>query len=153
MTIVDVGGQRSERRKWLHCFDSVTSVIYLAAIDEYNMTLEEDPTTNRLDESLQLFEDMTNSVFLEKASWMLFMNKCDLFREKIAKIPISTCFSDCTAKGYEQSLVYLKDKFQERFKSKNKLYIHPTCAIDTQNCKRVFGVVRHTIVTASFDSF
>jgi len=28
-TIVDVGGQRSERRKWIHCFDNVTSIIYL----------------------------------------------------------------------------------------------------------------------------
>lgn len=33
-TIVDVGGQRTERRKWLHCFDNVTAVIYLAALDE-----------------------------------------------------------------------------------------------------------------------
>lgn len=32
--IVDVGGQRNERRKWLHCFDNVTAVIYLAALDE-----------------------------------------------------------------------------------------------------------------------
>jgi len=32
--IVDVGGQRSERRKWLHCFEAVTAVIFLAALDE-----------------------------------------------------------------------------------------------------------------------
>lgn len=32
--IVDVGGQRSERRKWIHCFDDVTAVIYLTALDE-----------------------------------------------------------------------------------------------------------------------
>lgn len=57
-TLVDVGGQRCERRKWLHCFDSVTAVIYLAALDEYNMTLEEDNSTNRLEESLRLFTDV-----------------------------------------------------------------------------------------------
>lgn len=59
-TLVDVGGQRCERRKWLHCFDSVTAVIYLAALDEYNMTLEEDNSTNRLEESLRLFTDVGN---------------------------------------------------------------------------------------------
>lgn len=32
--IVDVGGQRNERRKWIHCFDDVTAVIYLTALDE-----------------------------------------------------------------------------------------------------------------------
>lgn len=31
--IVDVGGQRSERRKWIHCFDNVTSIIYLVGFD------------------------------------------------------------------------------------------------------------------------
>eukprot|EP01130_Rhizamoeba_saxonica_P009399 TRINITY_DN381_c0_g1_i1.p1 TRINITY_DN381_c0_g1~~TRINITY_DN381_c0_g1_i1.p1 ORF type:complete len:247 (-),score=39.27 TRINITY_DN381_c0_g1_i1:431-1171(-) len=35
--LIDVGGQRSERRKWLHCFDNVTSVIFLCALDEYNL--------------------------------------------------------------------------------------------------------------------
>lgn len=34
MTIVDVGGQRSERRKWLHCFENVTAVLYFVALDE-----------------------------------------------------------------------------------------------------------------------
>src|SRR5690606_980583 len=41
-TMVDVGGQRSERRKWLHCFSDVTAVIYLVALNEYDMVLEED---------------------------------------------------------------------------------------------------------------
>lgn len=34
--IVDVGGQRSERRKWIHCFDDVKAIIYLASLSGYN---------------------------------------------------------------------------------------------------------------------
>jgi hypothetical protein len=46
-TMVDVGGQRSERKKWLHCFGSVSAVLFLTAINEYDMVLEEDSKTNR----------------------------------------------------------------------------------------------------------
>ena len=35
-SIYDVGGQRNERRKWIHCFDDVTAVIFVAAINEYD---------------------------------------------------------------------------------------------------------------------
>ncbi len=39
--MVDVGGQRSERRKWIHCFENVTSVMFLVAISEYDQVLYE----------------------------------------------------------------------------------------------------------------
>ncbi len=47
---IDVGGQRSERRKWIHCFEDVMLLIFLAAVSEYDQVLAEDDTTNRLDE-------------------------------------------------------------------------------------------------------
>lgn len=40
--LCDVGGQRTERRKWIHCFDDVTAIIFVAALNEYDMMLEED---------------------------------------------------------------------------------------------------------------
>lgn len=40
----DVGGQRSERKKWIHCFESVTAIIFLVAISEYDQVLIEDET-------------------------------------------------------------------------------------------------------------
>lgn len=43
----DVGGQRNERKKWIHCFDNVTAVIYVAALSEYNQGMFEDANTNR----------------------------------------------------------------------------------------------------------
>ena len=50
----DVGGQRSERRKWIQCFNEVTAVIFVVDISAYNMTLREDSKVNRLKESLDL---------------------------------------------------------------------------------------------------
>ena len=46
--LVDVGGQRSERRKWIHCFEDVSSIIFIASLAEYNLRLVEDGAVNRL---------------------------------------------------------------------------------------------------------
>ncbi len=39
--MVDVGGQRSERRKWIHCFENVSSIMFLVALSEYDQLLHE----------------------------------------------------------------------------------------------------------------
>ena len=46
--LVDVGGQRSERKKWIHCFEDVSSIIFIASLAEYNLQLVEDQSVNRL---------------------------------------------------------------------------------------------------------
>jgi hypothetical protein len=42
--LIDVGGQRSERKKWIHCFEGVQAIFFLAAISEYDQKLMEDET-------------------------------------------------------------------------------------------------------------
>ena len=43
-----MGGQRNERKKWIHCFEGVDAVIFVAAISEYDQKLFEDSTKNRM---------------------------------------------------------------------------------------------------------
>ena len=38
----DVGGQRSERKKWIHCFENVTALLFVVAISGYDQCLVED---------------------------------------------------------------------------------------------------------------
>lgn len=52
--MVDVGGQRSERRKWIHCFENVTSIIFLAVLSEYDMMLFETNEVRKKQNVLQL---------------------------------------------------------------------------------------------------
>lgn len=68
----DVGGQRSERRKWIQCFDDVCALLFVVAISEYDMTLVEDCERNRLRESLALFESICSNIFFRNTctvSW------------------------------------------------------------------------------------
>ena len=90
--MIDVGGQRSERRKWIHCFDSVTAVLFCASLNEYNQTLREDTTQNRMKESLLLFDEICNSPWFQNTAFILFFTKIDLFREKILRVPLTLCF-------------------------------------------------------------
>merc|ERR1711871_1938778 len=84
----DVGGQRNERRKWIHFFDDVTAVMYVAAISEYDQTLFEDQNTNRMLEALDLWSQVCELEVFEDSAMILFLNKKDLFLEKIAEFPI-----------------------------------------------------------------
>lgn len=149
-TVVDVGGQRSERRKWVHCFDDAQAIIYLAAMNEYYMCLEEDSEKNRMQESLELFEEVSGGPVFLKQSWILFLNKVDLFEEQLKIHPISkyldTNFEDNDVESAKQ---FVKDKYTSRFGSQNNLYTHFTCALDTDNCYKVFDDIRHNVLTVS----
>lgn len=92
----DVGGQRSERKKWIHCFESVTSIIFCVAISEYDQVLLEESGQNRMQESLILFESVINSRWFLRTSIILFMNKIDVFRAKLDKISLQKYFPEYT---------------------------------------------------------
>jgi len=156
-TMVDVGGQRSERRKWLNCFVDISAVIFLVAINEYDMVLEEDNKTNRMEESLKLFQKLTGAQWFENTSFILFLNKKDLFEAKIKHKPLKEFFEDYDAfvnelkdkdnlSEFERSCEYIKFQYVEAFNG-SRLYPFTTCAIDTENCDRVFAAVRDTVIS------
>lgn len=63
-SVVDVAGQRSERKKWIHCFDDVKSLVFVVSLAGYNQVMFEDANHNRMHEALNLFQQIANnSVF------------------------------------------------------------------------------------------
>eukprot|EP00485_Elphidium_margaritaceum_P009485 CAMPEP_0202703304 /NCGR_PEP_ID=MMETSP1385-20130828/16159_1 /ASSEMBLY_ACC=CAM_ASM_000861 /TAXON_ID=933848 /ORGANISM="Elphidium margaritaceum" /LENGTH=475 /DNA_ID=CAMNT_0049361131 /DNA_START=19 /DNA_END=1446 /DNA_ORIENTATION=- len=81
--ICDAGGQRSERKKWLEHFGGVTAVIFVAALNHFCTVIFEDETKNAMLESLDLFEEICNSRFFRRTELILFLNKNDLFRDRL----------------------------------------------------------------------
>lgn len=146
--LVDVGGQRSERRKWIHCFEDVTAIIFCVAISEYDLKLYEDNETNRMHESLQLFKELCNTKWFQATSFILFLNKKDIFEEKIKRVPLTVCFPDYNGpQTFDAASSYVRDRFLELNENKSKtIYAHMTCATDTNNIIIVFNAVRDIIL-------
>ena len=154
----DVGGQRNERRKWIHCFENVTAIIFVAALSEYNQKLFEDGATNRMIEALELFEEICkNKVFSEAGiSMILFLNKKDLFEEKILVCDIADtpAFSDYKGgKDYKKGCEYFVSKFMKLNTQEDRtVYHHITCATDTSNVKIVMNSCKDIILKANMAS-
>ena len=91
---VDVGGQRSQRQKWFQCFDEVTSILFLVASSAFDQTLLEDRVTNRLVESVNIFDTIVNNRCFRSVSIILFFNKSDLLIDKIKAKSIKDYFPD-----------------------------------------------------------
>ncbi|XP_075022716.1 guanine nucleotide-binding protein G(s) subunit alpha isoform X3 [Calonectris borealis] len=161
----DVGGQRDERRKWIQCFNDVTAIIFVVASSSYNMVIREDNQTNRLQEALNLFKSIWNNRWLRTISVILFLNKQDLLAEKVlaGKSKIEDYFpefaryttpDDATPEPGEDPRVtrakyFIRDEFLRISTAsgdgRHYCYPHFTCAVDTENIRRVFNDCRDII--------
>ncbi|PAA56648.1 hypothetical protein BOX15_Mlig032566g1 [Macrostomum lignano] len=168
----DVGGQREERRKWIQCFNDVTAIIFVTASSSYNMVLREDPSQNRLKESLDLFQSIWTNRYLRSISVILFLNKQDLLAEKIlaGKSKLEHYFheykdynlpsegvSNPDSEDMEvlRAKYFIRDQFlkistvtpanQRNASQQHYCYPHFTCAVDTENIRRVFKDCRDII--------
>jgi GTPase SAR1 family protein len=151
----DVGGQRAERRKWIDYFDNVDAVIFVAALSEYDQSLAEAKRTNRMSEALELFRSVCNNRAFSNTgtSIMLFLNKKDVFAEKIiySDIAAQKPFSDYAGptKDFNSGVMYFIQKFKDCLidDNFNDSFIHVTCATDTNNMEFVLDATRSIIMT------
>ena len=164
--IFDVGGQKTQRRKWIHCFEGVTSVIFLAAMSDYNESChvlheaesDSEKGDNRLDVSISLFKLIKHNPWFQHSSMILFLNKKDLFEEKIKNgIDFENHFPEYKGEkcNPKEARNFIQEKFCEKINENDvaKVYSHFTCATDTNNMSRVFGSVRSTILDQNIKDY
>ncbi|CAM9176654.1 unnamed protein product [Phaeothamnion confervicola] len=115
-SVVDVGGQRNERRKWIHQFDDVKAIVFLASLAGYNQTMYEDEGKIRLQESLELFEQVVSNPLFRRTPIFLVLNKKDLFSAMIVeeKVPLTVCFPDYSgpAGNVEAAQAYVEERYR-----------------------------------------
>ncbi|PWN47119.1 putative guanine nucleotide-binding protein alpha-2 subunit [Violaceomyces palustris] len=148
--IFDVGGQRSERKKWIHCFENVTAVLFLVALSGYDSCLVEDKDSNQMQEALMLFDSICNSKWFLRTSMILFLNKVDIFRTKIMYSSIKHYFPDYDGDDtdFNAARSYFKQRFCRLNRSTTKeIYPSFTNATDTSLLKIVMASVTDIILT------
>ena len=149
--MLDVGGQRAERRKWIHSFDDVNAVCFVAAMSEFDQVLFDDTTTNRLDEALDLFKQVCRSKWFKGIPIMLFLNKMDLFEKKILS---GKKLSDYRPEYMGENTVdecaqFISELFLGQVSSPNDVYVLKTTATDTENVKFVFDSVVEIVLESN----
>lgn len=147
--MVDVGGQRSERRKWIHCFENVTSIMFLAALSEYDQVLVESDNENRMEESKALFRTIITYPWFQNSSVILFLNKKDLLEEKIMHSHLVDYFPefDGPKRDPQSAREFILKMYVDLNPDNDKIiYSHFTCATDTENIRFVFAAVKDTIL-------
>ena len=131
-------------------------MLFVAALNGYDMTLTEDGTTNRMEESINLFQAICVNKFFNSSSIVLFLNKLDLFTEKInnTKHHLRLFFPKYTGPDHDVPAAkdFIKDQFLACNVSGKNIYPHFTTATDTNNVRMVFTVVLDKIVKQSFKS-
>lgn len=154
--MVDVGGQRSERRKWIHCFENVTSIMFLAALSEYDQVLVESDNENRMEESKALFRTIITYPWFQNSSVILFLNKKDLLEEKIMHSHLVDYFPeyDGPKRDPQSAREFILKMYVDLNPDNDKIiYSHFTCATDTENIRFVFAAVKDTILQLNLKEY
>ncbi|CAG9794430.1 unnamed protein product [Diatraea saccharalis] len=170
----DVGGQRGERKKWIQVFEGINAIWFLVACSDFDQRLREENTQNRLQEAIELFEDVWLSRFLISAGLIVFLNKQDLLEQKISQgrsiAPYFPQYNQFQGTGdeYTRTKMFIKSMFVDittKNRARNKqissperfvvleatrpreCYFHFTTATDTDNVRTVFRDVHQIILT------
>lgn len=150
--IVDVGGQRNERKKWMHCFDDVKAVLFVASLAGYNQVMYEDSSMNRMREDLTLFEEMTRKDIFANTPFFLFLNKKDLFENMIRDKPISSLFPEFQGgSDVHASIAFIEQQFRARLPAKKDLLVQAVTSVWKRDIKAAFEEVKKYLIDKNKD--
>lgn len=139
--ITDVGGQRSERRKWVNAFKETHCVVYIISLSEYDEINYEDEVTNRMVESINVFDQTIHGEWFREVPFIIFWNKRAVLESKIKSSPLSKLFPEY--KGGDDS--------EQAFEFIKSVYLSK-CKRDLSKFKHVVGnAFDMTIIEKIFD--
>jgi guanine nucleotide-binding protein G(o) subunit alpha len=145
--LIDVGGQRNERRKWFSLFEDVGLVIFLVSMSDFNKLCYEDDETNRMVENYNLFKETVNNKWFKETPFVILFNKMDVFKEKLKSgQKISAAFPDYDGPDEpEECIEFVKEKYKEARDTFAPVHCFETMATDTEELAKVFNDIKQVI--------
>jgi hypothetical protein len=93
-----------------------------------------------MQESLVLFESVINSRWFLRTSVILFLNKIDVFKQKLPKVPLVHYFPEYTGGAdINKAAKYILWRFTQTNRARLSVYPHLTQATDTSNVSEGFA--------------
>jgi len=166
---VDFSGQRNDKRKWLYQFQNFDGVFFITSVADYDKMISSDDnretkewreelnslgvfpgiiTTlvsqyieegNALQEAIRTFDDFCHHRYFNGVPFTIFLNKVDLFKEKIKTVPLSQCFPEYTGNNsFESACDFIEKRFLEVNQARSEVYIHYISLIDSSYTQKVF---------------
>ncbi|KAM6492716.1 Guanine nucleotide binding protein (G-protein), alpha subunit [Amanita muscaria] len=154
LRIFDVGGHRSQvRAAWAPYFDDMDAIIFLAPISCFDQVLSEDPSVNRLEDSVHLWKSVVSNKLLKNTNLILFLNKIDIMKMKLnAGIRMADYILSYgnRANDFERASGYLRRKFNTILKeyspTPRMFYGHFTTVTDTKSTKIILFNLREMLL-------
>lgn len=116
--VIDAGGAISERKKWssVLVLDGTKAVVFAASLSAYNETMYEDSERNQMVDSINLLHDLMDTpvpqLQVENTIWILLLTKAQIFKAKLRKVPLATCFPEYTGPNtYSSALSYIQNQY------------------------------------------
>lgn len=144
--VVDVGGQRNERKKWMHCFDDVKAVLFIVNLAGWDQVLFEDASRNRMEEAMELFHKVTHNKIFEKTPIFLFLNKKDLFEQMVQEKDLKTRYPEYDGgKNVRPALEFVLQMFKSRMPAGKPLTHDFVSARVKSDIRGAFNTVKKTL--------
>jgi len=123
---------------------------FFTSLADFDIPLLTEEGKSRMDESLEVWEEILNKEEFENTTIILFLNKTDIFEDKIERVNISDSFPDYKGgQDYQAAIEFFQNLFKAKAQNSRHdpeaIYTHPTCAIDTHVMQLVFENVTEEI--------
>eukprot|EP00475_Leptophrys_vorax_P020547 TRINITY_DN28141_c0_g1_i1.p1 TRINITY_DN28141_c0_g1~~TRINITY_DN28141_c0_g1_i1.p1 ORF type:complete len:367 (-),score=74.19 TRINITY_DN28141_c0_g1_i1:109-1209(-) len=151
------GGQRNERRKWIHALSDFSAVIYVFSVADYDKVLLEDATRSYVEESLQVLADLFDqSPSVRTVPFVVAMNMQDILEKKSSAEVFKSYFPEFDGETVEDVNQFYQKLILTRIGAsaqKDMIHFVPTIANNTEqmrsSCDKIFDLIAQHIPQAN----